>query len=128
MVPSNNGDDVADDLREQQEDEALAAATARPAHTLMPAEIAAQLPPLYANEDQGEDAIAYLKLFTPWTNWTWYAAEYDPAERLCFGVVVGHDREFGYFSVAELEGIRGPGGLRVERDLYWKPKALKECR
>jgi Protein of unknown function (DUF2958) len=42
--------------------------------------------------------------------------------------VVGHEREFGYFSVEELEAIRGPGGLTIERDLYWKPKALKECR
>lgn len=93
-----------------------------------PPEIAAQLPPLYANEEKGEDAIAHLKLFTPWTSWTWYASEYDPAERLCFGVVVGHERELGYFSLAELEEIRGPGGLRIERDLHWKPRPIKECR
>ncbi|MBX3027077.1 DUF2958 domain-containing protein [bacterium] len=93
----------------------------------MPADIATKLPPLYTNEGQGEDAIAHLKLFTPWTNWTWYASEYDPAERLCFGVVVGLEREFGYFSLDELEGIRGPAGLRIERDLYWKPRRLKEC-
>jgi hypothetical protein len=27
-----------------------------------------------------------------------------------------------------MEGIRGPGGLRVERDLYWKPTPLSEVR
>lgn len=128
MVPSHDGDDVAAPFREQQDDEALAAALARQAHTLMPPEIAAQLPPLYANEGQGEDAIAYLKLFTAWSSWSWYASEYDPAERLCFGVVVGHEREYGYFSLAELEAVRGPGGLRIERDLHWSPKPLKECR
>lgn len=128
MVPSNEGDDAAKILREHQEDDALAGEQARRAHMLMPPEIAAQLPPLYANEGQGEDALAHLKLFTPWTNWTWYASEYDPRERLCFGVVVGHERELGYFSLAELEEIRGPGELRIERDLYWKPRALKECR
>lgn len=127
MVPSNDGDDVANTLREHQDDEALAAELARQAHTLMPPEIAAQLPRLYANEGQGEDAIVYLKLFTPWTDWTWYASEYDPTERISFGVVVGLERELGYFSLAELEAIRGPGGLRIERDLYWKPKPLKEC-
>lgn len=127
MVPSNDGDDVADTLREHQDDEALAADLARQAHTLIPPEIAAQLPPLYANEGQGEEAIAHLKLFTPWTSWTWYASEYDPVERLCFGVVVGLEREYGYFSLTELEAIRGPGGLRIERDLYWTPKPLQEC-
>jgi len=128
MVPSTKGDNVADILREQHEDEALAREQARQAHTLMPSEIAAQLPPLYANDGQSEDAIAHLKLFTPWTSWTWYASEYDPAERLCFGVVVGHERELGYFSLVELEEIRGPAGLRIERDLHWKPRPLKECR
>jgi|GEM_PF-1767627 len=30
-----------------------------------------------------------------------------------FGVVVGLEREFGYFGSEELEGIRGPGGLPI---------------
>lgn len=95
---------------------------------LLPKEVADRLPPLYSQEGQGDEAIAQVKFFTPWTSWTWYASEYDPTERRCFGVVVGHEREFGYFSVDELEEIRGPGGLTIERDLYWTPKALKECR
>lgn len=128
MVPSTTGDDVAHILREHQEDEALASEEAHQTHTLMPPEIAAQLPPLYANESQGEDAVAHVKFFTPWTNWTWYASEYDPEERLCFGVVVGHERELGYFSIAELELVRGPGGLTIERDLHWRPRPLRECR
>jgi hypothetical protein len=128
MVPFTDGDDIANILREHRDDEALAREEARQAHTLIPPEIAAQLPPLYANEGQSEEAVAHLKLFTPWTNWTWYASEYDPEERLCFGVVIGHERELGYFSIAELEAIRGPGGLRIERDLHWTPRPLKECR
>ncbi len=127
MVPSNDGDDVARIVPEVDDDEALAREQARQAHTLMPPDIAAKLPPLYANESLGDAAIAHLKLFTPWTSWTWYGSEYDPAERLCFGVVVGLEREFGYFSLAELEAIRGPGGLRIERDLHWTAKSLKEC-
>lgn len=95
---------------------------------LLPATVAATLPPLYSQEDQGEEAIALVKFFAPWTNWTWYASEYDPTERLFFGVVVGHEREYGYFSLDELEAISGPGGLRIERDLYWTPKPLAECR
>ena len=95
---------------------------------LLPNSIAKRLPPLYSQEEQGENAIAAVKFFTPWTSWTWYASEYDPEKRLCFGVVVGHEREFGYFCLDELEEIRGPGGLTIERDLYWKPRPLKECR
>jgi hypothetical protein len=130
MVLSNDdvSDDVAKILREHEEEEALARELTHRAHTLMPPEIAAQIPPLYGQEGQGDEAIAHVKFFTPWTNWTWYVSEYDPADRLCFGVVVGHEHELGYFSLNELEAIRGPGGLRIERDLYWKPRPLKECR
>ena len=119
---------VDEELEELREDEALARREAAQARALVPDEIARQLPPLYSQEEQGEHAIAVVKFFTPWTSWTWYASEYDPEKRLCFGVVVGHEREFGYFSLDELEEIRGPGGLIIERDLYWKPKPLKECR
>lgn len=95
---------------------------------LLPQEIADRLPRLYSQEEQGDAAIAQVKFFTPWTNWTWYASEYDPTERIFFGVVVGHERELGYFSLDELEAIRGPGGLTIERDLHWMAKPLKECR
>jgi hypothetical protein len=45
-----------------------------------------------------------------------------------FGYVEGDYRELGYFSLSELEKIRGPLGLKVERDLYWKPKPLSEVK
>ena len=95
---------------------------------LLPKHIERLLPPLYSQEEKGDEAVAQVKFFTPWTSWTWYASEYAPEQRLCFGVVVGHEREYGYFSLAELEGITGPGGLRIERDLHWTPRPLKECR
>lgn len=95
---------------------------------LLPEDVARLLPPLYTQEEQGENALAVVKFFTPWTSWTWYASEYDPAERLFFGVVVGLEREFGYFSLTEMEAIEGPAGLRIERDLYWRPRPLRECR
>lgn len=60
---------------------------------LLPKEIADRLPPLYSQEEQGDNAIAQVKFFTPWTSWTWYISECDPVERLCFGVVVGHERD-----------------------------------
>ncbi|MCH8149560.1 MAG: DUF2958 domain-containing protein [Planctomycetes bacterium] len=96
------------------------------AHDLMPAELAAEIPALYATQND-DDPIARVKFFTPDSNWTWYVAELDPEDRLCFGLVDGHEREFGYFSLDELEEVRGPLGLKIERDLYWRPTPLSKC-
>jgi hypothetical protein len=94
---------------------------------LLTDEIAKTIPALYSQESKGMDAIVYVKFFTPDSNWTWYATEYDPKERIFFGYVIGFDREFGYFSLDELEEAKGPMGLPVERDIYFKPKPLWEA-
>ena len=99
----------------------------REAMELLPGEIRAALPPLYHNEQQGLDAIAPLKLFTPDSSWTWYASEFD-GDDLLFGLVSGMEIELGYFSLSELEGVRGPLGLPVERDLYHHPVSLRELQ
>lgn len=67
-----------------------------------------------------------LKIFTPDSNWTWYAWEYDSETRTCSGLVSRLEAEFGYFSLAELEDIRGPLGLPVERDQHFKNKTVKD--
>ncbi len=100
--------------------------TLEDAHDLMPAEIAASIPPLYCTE-KDKNPVVHVKWFTPDSNWTWYITEFDPEQRLCFGLVDGFERELGYFSLDEVKEIRGPLGLAVERDLYWQPKALSEC-
>jgi hypothetical protein len=94
---------------------------------LLPDDIKAQLPGLYENEDLGLAALARVKYFTPDSNWTWYASEYD-CEDIFFGLVIGHVAELGYFSLTELETIRGPLGLPIERDLHFNPKPLQELR
>ena len=96
------------------------------AHDLMSEDLAKQIPRLYATE-KNNDPIAYVKLFTPDSSWTWYVTEYDPEERLCFGLVIGHERELGYFSLEELEEVKGPLGLKIERDLHWEPKPFSQC-
>ena len=98
-----------------------------PAYQLMPEKIAKDIPKLYETE-KVKDPIAHVKLFTPDSNWTWLIVEADPAERLCFGLVIGHERELGYFSLRELEEVRGPLGLPIERDLHWQPIAVSKCR
>jgi hypothetical protein len=86
-----------------------------------------RLPPLYANEEVGLEALAQVKFFTPDSSWTWYASEFD-GEDTFFGLVVGHEVELGYFSLAELEAVRGPLGLPVERDRFYEPKTLRELK
>ena len=71
------------------------------------------------------EAIAFAKFFTPDSNWTWYATEFDGKD-LFFGFVKGHFPELGYFSLSELEAVRGPLGLPIERDLAFTPTPLRE--
>ena len=89
--------------------------------------LAKKLPALRETEETTEPK-AVVKWFCPWGNWTWYCTEYSPETGECFGLVVGHEVELGYWSLPELESIRGPGGLKIERDLYWSPTSIKEIK
>ncbi len=86
------------------------------------------LPAIGSTEGKGWDALATVKFFTPDSNWTWYAVEYDADEKLFYGLVDGFDMELGYFSLTELENSRGPLGLPIERDLHFDPAPLSEIK
>ena len=92
---------------------------------LLPIEIREQLPQLYSGEELGLMAQAIVKYFTADSIWTWYASEFD-GQDIFFGLVSGITEELGYFSLSELEKIRGPHGFPIERDLFFEPKTLKE--
>jgi hypothetical protein len=101
---------------------------------LLPKEIREILPPLYSQDGKGGKAIVYAMLFTPDSGWYWHITEGKPVldskgqevDFRFFGLVFGHEREFGYFLLSELEEVRGPMGLPIERDLHFKPKTLQE--
>jgi hypothetical protein len=84
-----------------------------------------KIPDLYAQDGKGGQSIVYTKFFTPDSSWTWYVCCYD-GEDTFFGLVDGHCKELGYFSLAELEELTGPMGLPVERELRFKPVTLQE--
>ena len=86
---------------------------------LLTAELRKQLPALGTTANQADPTIV-CKFFTPDSSWTWYAIEFDGDDTF-YGLVDGFEQEFGSFSLAELENLRGPMGLPVERDLYFKP-------
>ena len=94
-------------------------------HELFPQEIKELLPDLYSGEEYGLDAKALVKFFTPDSSWSWFASEYD-GDDIFFGLVVGLEIELGYWSLRELDAVRGPLGLPIERDLYFQPQSLEE--
>ena len=94
---------------------------------LITKDLQSKFPALYSNEDNPVgDHMVIAKFFTPDADWTWYATEYDPNEGTFFGLVEGFETELGYFTLEQLENTKGPMGLPVERDLYFKNVTLKE--
>jgi hypothetical protein len=96
-------------------------------HLLLTQEIRDTLPPLYDSEKHPEkESIAVVKFFSPYSQWTWYAVEFD-GEDTFFGLVDGFEMEYGYFSYSELEAVTIFGGVpAVERDCGWTPQPVKE--
>ena len=70
------------------------------------------------------------KLFTPWGRATWLLTGME--DGILYGYAdlgMGCVEWGGIESVEGLEAVRGPFGMRIERDLYWEPKEGAEyCR
>lgn len=89
---------------------------------LLTKEISRKLPKLYETEEVAlHEKVVVVKFFDPFHNWTWYATEYDPEDRVLFGYVCGLEKEWGYFSLDELRSVTFRGMPCVERDLHFKP-------
>ena len=101
---------------------------------------------LASGDGRTSEEIA-VKYFTPWANATWYIvsgtpldangeADYEAGEAgtaadwHLFGYAdlgLGPEcAELGYVLLSELEGLKGPFGLNVERDLYYEGHTLPE--
>ena len=95
---------------------------------LIPNTLLEAIPNLYETEDV-KDPICHIKLFTPDSNWTWYITEISKEDiNSCFGFVIGHESELGYFNLDEIEAVRGTLGLPVERDTSFIPPLLSEVK
>lgn len=85
-------------------------------------EIEKKIPNLYETENTPASEVKVIvKLFLPWTNFTWYITEMDKEENLAFGFAnLGDDQmaELGYISIDELEQL-SVRGCKVERDTSW---------
>ena len=96
-------------------------------HQLMTKKLADTIPAIYANESVADydTVLAHAKLFSPYSQWTWFITEMDAVTGQCFGLVEGLERELGYFDLTELAETTVLGGVpAVERDLYWQAKTL----
>ena len=95
---------------------------------LIPNDLSITIPDLYSTEDE-KDPLCYIKLFMPDTWWTWYITELSIEDNdTCFGYVVGLESELGYFSLSEIEAVKGQLGLLVERDLGFTPTRLSTVK
>ena len=72
-----------------------------PNKPLLTEQLRKKLPKLYECEEQGLNALALVKFFTPDSNWTWYASEFD-GEDIFFGLVSGLEVELGNILLIDL--------------------------
>lgn len=80
------------------------------------------------SQENVSDPIVIAKFFSPVGSATWYAYEYNPEDRICFGYVTGlGENELGYFSIEEMESVELPYGLSIERDLHFGERKLSEA-
>lgn len=78
-----------------------------------------------SQDGKGEKATIICKFFDCCSQWTWYATEYNPETRTFFGLVQGFEKEWGYFSLDELQTTKNRLGLPMERDLHFRE--IKAC-
>ncbi len=78
---------------------------------------------LIVKDQEPEDFAPVVKLFCPWSGATWLLTELEPEDPdIAFGLCdLGQGfPELGRVSLMEIKAVIGPGGLRIERDIYFK--------
>jgi len=113
---------------------------------LLTKEIMKKLPPVYAQDSLGGEAVIHVKFFTPDANWTWFITEGNPivirgdvrmelaegyagvqegdeiVDWMFFGLVHGFEKEYGSVLLSQIQAVRGALNLPVERDKYFEGK------
>ena len=79
--------------------------------------------PLYSTDGNIVKDVL-VKFFNPCGSGTWYVfeAEKNGNDWEFFGLVDLFEKELGYFTLSELESIKLPFGLSIERDMYFSGK------
>ena len=66
------------------------------------------------------------KYFDPMGSWKWFLMNKKKDDSYCWGIVKGFEVEMGSFSIDELESIKLPFGLGIERDTLFEPMKAKD--
>lgn len=95
-------------------------------------EVLKGLLPVGSQDGKGLDAIVTAKLFSPYSNWTWFILEGDALTGELFEYVVGLEAEYGYGSIEEFNETNQDAWKRgrpqpVERDSSFRPCSLREA-
>ena len=96
---------------------------------LLTSEVRKKLPKLYATENiPTREKEIICKFFNPCGSGTWYVIEGEPKDDdfIFFGLVGLFEKEWGYFSLSELESIKLPFNLKIERDVCFNSYKVSE--
>lgn len=94
---------------------------------LLTKELTTKLPKLYSTDSIPlEEKEIICKFFNPCGAGTWYVLEGEAQDDdfIFFGLVDLHEKELGYFSLNELQSVRLPFGLKIERDIHFSNSKL----
>lgn len=77
--------------------------------------------PLYSTDGNPIKDVL-VKFFNPCGIGTWYVfeAQKNGDDWEFFGLVDLYDKELGYFTLSELQSVKLPFGLSIERDMYFE--------
>lgn len=85
--------------------------------------------PIGSQDGKGLEAKVLVKYFNPCGRGTWLITEAEKQEDgdwLLYGYCHIYEWEWGYVSLRELESIKLPFGLTIERDIYSAGKIIKD--
>jgi len=93
------------------------------------------LPAFYSQENE-EDPIVWMKVFTPAGRGTWYILEYQPETEeeygtwftYCLSPLEPSYDELGYANIQEMRETKTKMGLHLEVDLHWTPERLSRVK
>jgi len=90
---------------------------------LLTKEIEKKLPKLYSQDGKDPKEVKIIaKFFTPDAHLSFYATEGEKQENgdyLFFGLTESFEKKLGYFTLRQLESIKGKLGLPVEVDRWF---------
>lgn len=84
---------------------------------------------------EGDERMCYVKLFTPFSDFTWYVLEFDPEHQLAYCLTYRTsfadqcpEGEYGDVYLPELAESDRAGVPMVERDCFWTPQTVGDIR